>query len=110
MTKSWMPDPSWNAPTTCPHVVDAKGLGGVGGHGIIEGEVSTTTQQEPMESGGIGIRSDDLACIVNAKRIGAKSRQGIIEGYETADRARGTGEMKEAVLHTTRVVERSDYL
>src|SRR5437764_12597446 len=88
-------------------VVDAEGLGSVGGQGVVQCGESAAAQEEAMAAPGVDVASDNLACIVDALYKSATARpggRGIVDGDKAA------AAQEEAVRPVTRVAKLADDL
>ena len=88
-------------------VIDADGLGSVGGQGVVQCGESVAAQEEAVLAPGVDVESDNLACIVDASSKSATARpggRGIVDGDKAA------AAQEEAVRPVTRVAKLADDL
>ena len=60
-------------------VVDAKGVGALGGQGVVERCVAAATVEKPVIEVAVIVKSDDLTGGIDAERRGTPNAQGVVE-------------------------------
>src|SRR5262249_61978436 len=74
-------------PNDLAGIVNASGMGGTVGQGIVEGEVCAAAQEKAMKAARVAVIPDDLARAVDAECLGEAGGQGMIECRESSGTA-----------------------
>src|ERR671934_943851 len=91
-------------PNDLASIVNASGMGGTVGQGIVEREVGAAAQEKAVKAARVPVIPDDLACVVDAGCPGEAGGQGMIECRESA------GTASEEAVEARRILVDSDDL